>query len=211
MRFPATHSRVKFQRWFRNILNKNSDTQNLAWDHSPQNVYSEADVVWSDHLKPRKPEDFVRLFTDEIVEEVLGNIDNDERSNNGGDDDDDDVFTPPTCRLKRSGAFRRKVSPPTRIDINPVLPETVDLIRVQNVNDALSLTAPLLPELVDLNRPQHLGLALAELPQEVQEDIHEIPNQELPRENTHPSPEPRRSLRLRKENPKFLGKQWDKR
>ena len=82
---------------------------------------------------------------------------------------------------------------------------------MQNVNDALSLTAPLLPELVDLNRPQHLDLALAELPHEVQEDIHEIPNQEPPRENNHPSPEPRRSLRLRKENPKFLGKQWDNR
>ena len=120
------------------------------------------------------------------------------------------ISTPPTCRLKRSGAFRRKVSPPTRIDINPVLPETVDLTRVQDLSDALVLTAPLLPELVDPNRPQHLDLALAELPHEVQEDIHKIPNQEEPpKENNYPSPEPRRSLRLRKENPKFLGKQWN--
>ena len=204
---------VKIQRWFRNFLNKNSDSQNLAWDHSPQNVHSEADVLWSEQLQPRKPEDFVRLFTDEIVEDALENIDKDNRSDNETNDEDD-VFTPPTCRLKRRGAFRRKISPPIEVRLkNPVLPETVNLSRVQNLDDVLSLTAPLLPELVDPGRAQHLDLALAELGEldhRAREHSQERFNQEeLPEKNNHLSPEPRRSLRLRKENPKFVGIQWD--
>ena len=91
-----------------------------------------------------------------------------------------------------------------------VLPETVNLSRVQNLDDVLSLTAPLLPELVDPGRTQHLDLALAELDHGAREHSQERFNQEeLPKRNNHLSPEPRRSLRLRKENPKFVGIQWD--
>ena len=64
---------IKIQKWFRKFLN-NQQSSNLSWDHSPQDVNSEANFDWSNQLEPRNPKDFVRLFTDEVVEEALETI-----------------------------------------------------------------------------------------------------------------------------------------
>ena len=91
-----------------------SDTPvNLSWDHSPQDPNSEATFDWSNHLEPRLPEDFIRLYTDELVEDVADNIadmTNEEDGKHLETDDEsleDDVF-PDRCRLQRRGAFRNK-------------------------------------------------------------------------------------------------------
>ena len=80
---------------------------------------------------------------------------------------DDDVFPigndelPVTRRLLSStSAHFLDQEFPVR---TPLLPETVDLQRVQNLDPALALASPLLPDLVDPNKAQNLDLALAEL------------------------------------------------
>ena len=123
----------------------------LIWDHSPQNVNSEADYNWSDALTPRNPADFVRLFTDELIEEA---IESDETivTDSGTDDDDfpNDKDELQTTRRLLSSTSANFLDPefPVR---TPLLPETVNLERVQNLNPALELATALLPDLVDPN------------------------------------------------------------
>ena len=123
----------------------------LIWDHSPQNVNSEADYNWSDALTPRNPADFVRLFTDELIEEA---IERDETivTDSGTDDDDfpNDKDELQTTRRLLSSTSANFLDPefPVR---TPLLPETVNLERVQNLNPALELATALLPDLVDPN------------------------------------------------------------
>ena len=110
-----------------------SDTPvNLSWDNSPQDLNSEATFDWSNHLEPRLPEDFIRFYTDELVEDVTNNIadmPNDEEHLDTDDESfEDDVF-PDRCRLERRGAFRNT--------------ECSD--QVQNVGYALYMIPQLVP------------------------------------------------------------------
>ena len=157
---------------------------------------------WSNQLAPRNPEDFVRLFTDEVVEEALENINDINNPVNIDivavddveeyDDEEDDVFTPVKSRLTRRGAFRSK----ERSYANS---------RVE-VREPVRLTTPLLPDLVDPDQAQYLDLAIAALPLDVLEvDPLALGDEESPQIlETR-----RRSSRLSKPNPRFLGNEWE--
>ena len=179
----------------------------LIWDHSPQNVNSEANYIWSEALTPRNPEDFVRLFTDEMIEEA---IDNSNDTIVTDCETDDDVFPPcknalPTTRRLLSSTSAHFLDPEFPV-ITPVLPETVNLERVQNLDPALALASPLLPDLVDLNQAQNLDLALAELDLE---ELQATPVRQDREENPPTTGQLRRSNRLKKTNSKFVGKEWE--
>ena len=77
------------------------DNQELSWDHSPQNVNSEANYNWSDALTSRSPEDFVRLFADELIEGAMDSSDT--IATDSGTDDD--VFPLTKMNLKQPGVF----------------------------------------------------------------------------------------------------------
>ena len=181
--------------------------EDLIWDHSPQNVNSEANYIWSEALTPRNPEDFVRLFTDEMIEEA---IDNSNDTIVTDCETDDDVFPPcknalPTTRRLLSSTSAHFLDPEFPV-ITPVLPETVNLERVQNLDPALALASPLLPDLVDLNQAQNLDLALAELDLE---ELQATPVRQDREENPPTTGQLRRSNRLKKTNSKFVGKEWE--
>ena len=181
--------------------------EELLWDHSPQNVNSEATYIWSEALTQRNPEDFVRLFTDEMIEKAMDN------SNDTIVTDcetDDDVFLPckdalPTTKRLLSSTSAHFLDQELHA-ITPVLPETVNLEQVQNLGPALALASPLLPDLVDLNQAQNLNLALAELDRE---DLEATPVRQDREVNPPTTGQLRRSSRLKKTNSKFMGKDWE--
>ena len=175
------------------------NNQNLDWDHSPQNVNSEATYIWSDSLTQRSPEDFVRLFTEEIIEETIDIIENTVTSS----DSDDDVLPPARRLLSSTSAHFLDAEPSIQ---TPLLPETVELSRVQSLDPALALTAPFLPELVNLNQAQNLDLALAEINLE---DLQFTPDRQDQHRNPPETAGLRRSSRLKKTNPKFVGREWE--
>jgi hypothetical protein len=122
------------------LLDQNGELLSIAslsWDHSAQEPTSEATFEWSEHLVARQPDDFIRLYTDELVEDAEDNIANmginDETAEQIYLDDDllDDVFSPLTCRLQRRGAFRNKERSKTLL-MTDLLPAVV--------------TTPLLPK-----------------------------------------------------------------
>ena len=162
--------------------------------------------MWSDELTPRNPEDFVRLFTDEIIEEAMNSHDTIVTDY----ETDDDVFPTgndelPVTRRLLSSTSAHFLDPgfPVR---TPLLPETVDLQRVQNLDPVLALASPLLPDLVDPSRAQNLDLALAELDIE---DPQVTPARQDRAENPPATGQLRRSNRLKKINSKFVGKNWE--
>ena len=195
---------IRIQKWFRKLLIRRSHNQ-LSWDHSPQDPNSEANFAWTDELQERRPEDFIRLYTEELIETVEeNNEETDEprvRLHRVRDDEppeldlsvtsDEEVFLPtiptppvPSCKLNRAGAFRRKDRALPDPDVNPP--------------PATSPTTPLLPEHVDLERSQYLRHAFDVLHQTGQRTEY----------NNPPSPRLRRSNRERKENPKVMGDSW---
>ena len=126
------------------------------------------------------------MFTEEIIEEVMDDIDVNSITSCNSDYD----VSPRTRRLLSStSAHFLDEEPNIR---TPLLPETVDLSRVQNLDPALALTAPFLPELVNPNQAQNLDLAFAEINLE---GLYYV--------------ECWRSNRLKKTNPKFVGKEWE--
>ena len=195
---------IRIQKWFRELLIRRSHNQ-LSWDHSPQDPNSEANFAWTDELEERRPEDFIRLYTEELIETIEeNNEETDEprvRLHRVHDDEppeldlsvtsDEEVFLPtiptppvPSCKLNRTGAFRRKDRALPDPDVNPP--------------PATSPTTPLLPEHVDLERAQYLRHAFDALHQTGQRTEY----------NNPPSPRLRRSNRERKENPKVMGDSW---
>ena len=178
----------------------------LNWDHSPQNVNSEADFNWSDALTPRNPEDLARLFTDELIEEAMESSDTVATDSEANDDvfvpDKDEPQTTRRLIFPKSANFLEPEFPIR----TPLLPETVDLERVQNLNPALALATPFLPDLVDPNQAQNLDLALAELDLE---ELQVTPERQDRTENPPATHNLRRSARLKKTNSKFVGKDWE--
>ena len=207
---------MMIQKWFRGIMLKRSLTQEnqetipdtLAWDHSPQDPNSEANFAWTDNLHQRRPEDFIRLFTDELFEDVEDNIPYVDEGSPAArnrlhqtqdwvpsDHDlshtsDEEVFQPAPApahpyhdvfnrRLVRSGAVRRT----NHVPLNP--------------NRAPLPTTPLLPGHVLPDRSQYLGPAL--------DVVHAEQNLD---QNEASSPGPRRSGRLRTPNPNVTGDLW---
>ena len=207
---------MMIQKWFRGIMLKRSLTHEnqetipdtLAWDHSPQDPNSEANFAWTDNLHQRRPEDFIRLFTDELFEDVEDNIPYVDEGSPAArnrlhqtqdwvpsDHDlshtsDEEVFQPAPApahpnhdvfnrRLVRSGAVRRT----NHVPLNP--------------NRAPLPTTPLLPGHVLPDRSQYLGPAL--------DVVHAEQNLD---QNEASSPGPRRSGRLRTPNPNVTGDLW---
>ena len=190
---------VKIQRWFRQIILNRESISPLSWDHSPQDPNSEANFNWTDELQEPSPEVFIRRYTDELVEEVVGSLDETPQANDLLSDtstshfdlsstSDEDVFLPaiptlptPPWKLKRSGAFRHKDRAFNRGQPTP--------------NPTNNNNLPPIPEHAIPTRLQH--------PHNDPDGLQEHEDDENP-----PVPRPRRSNRLRKDNSKVKGDSW---
>ena len=184
---------LKIQRWFRQIRFKRRPTSPLSWDHSPQDPNSEANFNWTDELQDPGPEVFIRRYTDELVEEVVESINETFEAKDLLSDtstayldlsstSDEDVFLPAVPNLP---------APPWRLNRSGAFRyknRQPSPIRSNNNN------LPPIPENAD-PRLQHIP--------------HNPVVPEQPKDDENPpDPRPRRSNRLRKDNPNVKGDSW---